>query len=145
MLQAQAQKNLSASSFPPALPPSLPVSFFSLKQGMLNRHLLQSERSTLFSSEASHLAIQLGGEKFLQAPLFPLPTAFPGSDQSEANRGGSPGEESSRGSTISIHTQLRPQTRVRARPRMGGKDCRMSPMLNAFTIVCHHPGAGPSA
>ena len=77
------------------------------------------------------------------SPLPPI--AFPERDQSEANRGGSPGEESSRGSTISIHTQLRPQTRVRARPRMGGKGGRMSPVLNAFTIVCHHPGAGPSA
>ena len=73
------------------------------------------------------------------------PTVFPERDQSEANRGGSPGEESSRGSTISIHTQLRPQTRVRARPRMGGKGGRMSPVLNAFTIVCHHPGASPPA
>ncbi|CAN0303779.1 unnamed protein product [Rangifer tarandus platyrhynchus] len=55
------------------------------------------------------------------------------------NRGGRPGQESSRGSTISIYTQLRPQTRVRTRPRMGGKDRRMRsrvPMrLQSFGII----------
>ena len=62
-----------------------------------------------------------------------------------ANRGGRPAQESSRGSTDQVHTQLRPQTRVRTRPRMAGKDQRMSPVCNAFTIVCRHPGASPSA
>ena len=69
---------------------------------------------------------QAAGQGQASPGSTPLPPkAFPERDQSEANRGGSPSEESSRGSTISIHTQLRPQTRGRTRTRMAGKNGRM--------------------
>ena len=56
-----------------------------------------------------------------------------------ANRGGRPAQESSRGSTAHVHTQLRPQTRVRTRPRVGGKDrriiSRVQMRLQSFGII----------
>ena len=64
------------------------------------------------------------GQASLGSSPLPL-AAFPGSDQSEANRGGHPDSNPAEGRTVQHPTQLRPQTRVRTRTRMAGKDGRM--------------------
>ena len=66
------------------------------------------------------------GQASLGSSPLPL-AAFPGSDQSEANRGGHSDINPAEGS----HTKLRPQTRVRTRTRMAGKDGRMR-----WTVKC---------
>lgn len=65
-----------------------------------------------------------------------LLAAFPGSGQSEANRGGHPDRNPAERRTIQHRHPVRPQTRVRTRTRMGRKDrrirSRVQPRLQVF-------------